>query len=306
MGWGIRSLRAAWSLWRAVRRSARVLRQDRPDVMVGMGSYACYGPCRAATKLEIPLVLHEANVIPGRAVSWLARRAVAVGVTFEETRFYLRQHAIVVTGMPLRRDLVDAAARMATTPRPRGWFTVLITGGSRGAHRINEVVIETVRLLGPRRQGIRWLHLTGVADESNVRAFYDSLGLEHRVEAFTPTIAEWYVQADLVISRAGASTCAELALFGLPALLVPYPYAARGHQLANARTVARRGAADIVEEADLECGWLAEYIEGMRRAEDRRARMREAMRRLARTDATEQLADLVERAAHDGRESRSL
>lgn len=300
-----RSLRASYRLLAAMWRCRCAMRRDRPHVLLGMGSYACVGPARAARGLAVPLVLHEANVIPGRAVTWLAPRAAAVAAAFEETRFYLRRQELHVTGMPLRRELVRRAAEAAARPHPPGPFTVAITGGSRGAHRLNEMVVEAARLLGPAARAMRFLHLTGPADEAAVRAAYDAIGLAHDTRAFTLDMAAVYAAADLVIGRAGAATCAEIALFAVPALLVPYPFAARDHQAANARALARHGGADVVEEKDLDCGWLAEYLAGMAKAVDRRVRMRAAMRRSAKEDADERLADLVESVANGSAHTRS-
>ncbi|MCX7818556.1 MAG: undecaprenyldiphospho-muramoylpentapeptide beta-N-acetylglucosaminyltransferase [Kiritimatiellae bacterium] len=296
-----RSLRASWRLLLAVLRCRRRMRDSPPDVLLGMGSYACVAPIRAAVALGRPVVLHEANVIPGRAVMWLSRIATAVAASFEETRYHLRRLEITVTGLPLRRDIVRRALELQRQARPPAPFTVLVMGGSRGAHRLNEVMVAAVRRLGPAARTMRFLHLTGSADEAAVRTAYDRMGLDHQTRAFTLDMAAMYAAADLAICRAGATTCAELALFGTPALLVPYPYAARNHQLANARAFARHNGVHVVEERDLESGWLADYIAGMARAPERLDRMRAAMRRLARADAAERLADLVEAVAHHER-----
>ncbi len=298
-----RSIRASLRLLLAARRCRRRMSETPPNVLLAMGSYACVPPARAAARLGRPTVLHEANVVPGRAVMWLSRRATAVAASFEETRYYLRRIEITVTGLPLRRDIIHRAIELERRPRPSAPFTLLVMGGSRGAHRLNEVMVAAVRRLGPRARAMRFFHLTGRDDEASVREAYDRLGLDHQTRAFTLDIADLYAAADLAICRAGAATCAELALFGTPALLVPYPYAARNHQLANARALARHNGAHLVEERDLDSVWLADYIAGMARAPERRARMRAALRRLARADAAERLADLVESVAYDHRRS---
>ncbi|MBU4459242.1 MAG: UDP-N-acetylglucosamine--N-acetylmuramyl-(pentapeptide) pyrophosphoryl-undecaprenol N-acetylglucosamine transferase [Verrucomicrobia bacterium] len=301
-GW--RHVRASVSLLRASHACRRAMAGERPDALLAMGSYASVGPARAAFSLDVPVVLHESNVIPGRAVVMLSRHAAAVAAVFEETRYYLPRSEISITGMPMRREMIERHAQPSDKP-PGGLFTVLVTGGSRGAKRLNELVIESVRMLGRERRAMRFLHLTGKADESRVRAAYEAVGLDHEVHAFTHDIASLYRQADLAICRSGAATCAELMLFALPGLLVPYPYAARNHQFANATAMAKHGAADMVEEKDLDCGWLAEYLAGMMKARVRLARMRAAMSRGGRTDAAEALADLVERMAHERRRERA-
>jgi len=295
-GW--RVVRTSLSLLRASRTCHRVMAKEPPDVLLAMGSYASVGPARAAFKLDIPVVLHESNVIPGRAVAMLSRRAAAVAAVFEETRYYLPRREITITGMPLRQDLIDRRAAHGERA-PGGLFTVLVTGGSRGARRLNETVTETVRMLGRDGRAMRFLHLTGTADEARVRSAYEAAGVAHEVHAFSHDIASMYRQADLAICRSGAATCTELMIFALPALLVPYPFAARNHQFANAKAMAKHGAADMVEEKDLDCGWLAEYLTGMMKARPRLGRMRTALSRGGRTDGAEALANLVEQVAHE-------
>ncbi len=294
------AVRSAWSLFNASRICMAHMRRTMPDVLLAMGSYASVGPALAAFRLRIPVVLHESNVIPGRAIGLLSRRAQAVAAVFEETRFYLKRREIVITGMPLRRELVAAQTGEAPPPRAPGeGFTLLVMGGSRGAHRLNQLVTEAVAEMGPRMRRLRMLHLTGPADEEAVSARYAGLGVEHEVHAFFADMAALYRRADLVICRSGAATCAELCAFGLPALLVPYPFAARNHQFANAQAMARYGAADLVEEKDLESDWLADYIGGMMRVPARLARMGSTARGRALCCAAEALADLVEQSAHE-------
>lgn len=292
-GWG--AVRAAARMLRAISQSYAQMRQAPPDVLLGMGSYASVGPVTAALLLGRPVVLHEANAVPGRMVSLYARWAARVGVMFEETRFYLKRRAVVFTGMPLRPE----AAAGAGEPRPESAaFTVLVMGGSRGARRLNELATEAAARLNGAARATRFIHLTGAADEERVRAAYAAAGVEHEVQAFCPEMGGVYHRADLAITRSGAATCAELLAHRLPALLVPYPYAARHHQHANARAMSRYGASDWVDERDLESAWLADYIDGMRRAPERRHRMSADAARYAQPAADVALADVVEEAAH--------
>ena len=293
-----RTLRTAWRLLGARRICLNRMRQERPDVLLAMGSYASVGPASAAFRLGVPVVLHEANVIPGRAVVVLAARATAVAAVFEETRFYLKRRELTITGMPLRREILESRPAAPAAPRDEGAFTVLVTGGSRGAHRLNELVVAAFTELSGAPRALHVIHLTGVADEAAVRASYAAAKVSHEVHAFSHDMGGLYRRADLVICRSGAATCAELTAYGLPALLVPFPFAARQHQLANARAMAKHGAADLVEEKDLEQDWLADYVTGMMRTPKRLRRMRAAAAALARTDAAEALATLVEASAH--------
>lgn len=296
-GGQMRKLRSAGMLIRATVTSFGRMHVSRPDVLLAMGSYASFGPVVAALRHRVPVVLHESNVIPGRAISMLSRWAKNVGAVFEETRFYLKQCPLTITGMPLRREVVEGAARPRAERKPGDPFTVLVMGGSRGARRLNEMVTEAASLLKNTPGSIRFIHLAGVSGTGEVRRAYEAAGVAHEVQSFSTDMASLYARADLAICRSGAATCAELLVHRLPALLVPYPYAARHHQHANAQAMVRYGAADLVDEKDLECEWLAQYLTGMMRAEDRRKRMSAAALQHARTDAAAALADVVEAAA---------
>ncbi len=291
-----RAAATTWHLLGAVRACKRSMGAARPDVLLGMGSYSTVGPAAAALQLRIPLLLHEANVVPGRAIRMFAGRAACVAASFEETRFHLRRHELVVTGMPLRRALLEGRSGPGATERsPR--FTVLVSGGSRGAHGLNTRVTDALGRLRARHGALHVVHLTGPADREPVRAAYAAHALSCEVYGFRQDMASLYRRADLAVCRAGASTCAELLAFGVPSLLVPYPFATRNHQLANARAMEKVGAAHVVEERDLECDWLAEYITGALVSPARLHRMRQAALQRARTDAAAALADLVEKVA---------
>jgi UDP-N-acetylglucosamine--N-acetylmuramyl-(pentapeptide) pyrophosphoryl-undecaprenol N-acetylglucosamine transferase len=286
---------------RATKKSKAIMREDRPDVVLAMGSYAGMGPVRAATKLGIPVVLHEANSIPGRMITFFANSATRVGATFEMTRHELKNKArLHLTGMPLRKELTEAAARGASAGSGDPAFHILCMGGSRGARALNRITRRAVRELYGREKHIFITHLTGTEDEESVRTCYVDAGVPHHVAAFESDMAPIYQTVDLAICRAGASTCAELSVFGIPSLLVPYPYAAKDHQQINAEEFFRHKAADVIEESELEVGWLAEYIEGCMHTPERLERMKVALKGWAKADAASRLADLVEDAAAEG------
>lgn len=297
-GISLQSLQTCLKLAQAVGRCRARMRQNRPDVLLAMGSYASVGPCGAARLLGVPIVLHEANVIPGRAVRLFARSAAAVAAGFEETRCHLRQAKLTVVGVPLRDELTEAARglppRAAAVHAP---FRLLVVGGSLGAHRLNEVAVETLARLKRGGFEFRVAHLTGREDELAVREAYAAAGVDADVVAFTKYMAPLYHAADLAICRAGASTCAELAYFGVPALFVPYPRAAMDHQTANARALEKRGTADVVDESALTPEWLEAYLAQTLRKPERLARLREAALREGVKDGTAALATLVEQCA---------
>ena len=245
---------------------------------------------------RVPLVLHEANVVPGRAIRLLSRWATGVAASFEATRFYLQNCALTVTGMPIRREL-ERASRTVQRPPDSGVPTIMVVGGSRGARRLNEVTVEALTLLKVRGLPLRVIHLTGAADEGRVRAAYTKAGVSAEVFPFTLDMAKLYAATDLAVCRSGASTCAELLAFGVPALFVPYPFAAADHQLANAKAMARLGAADYVSEDNLSAAWLADYLTERCRNRGKLAAMSAAGHAHRECCGAEALADLVERIA---------
>lgn len=280
-------------LARVIVTSRRALRASRPDALLAMGSYSSVGPVLAARMLGIPVVLHEANVIPGRAVALLARFAKTIGISFPETRQHLRHASLTLTGVPLRRELEARAAAAATRP-PGNAFTVLTMGGSQGAQRLNQAVPETLGRL--RREGlpVEAIHLAGERDRAAVETAYAAAGVPADVHGFCTDMASVYGRAHLAIARSGANSCMELALFAIPSILVPYPHSARDHQVANARAMETAGAACVLEQKDLSAESLATLIRDLATRPAHHEALREAAARRAIRGADERLADLVE------------
>ncbi|MDI6775183.1 MAG: UDP-N-acetylglucosamine--N-acetylmuramyl-(pentapeptide) pyrophosphoryl-undecaprenol N-acetylglucosamine transferase [Verrucomicrobiota bacterium] len=292
-GFSWRSVAAAWFLTSAFRMCCGIMKRDPPDALLAMGGYASVGPVCAARSLGIPVVLHEANAIPGRAISFLARFSASVAISFEATRLYLKHPSVTLTGYPVRETL---PAERFGAPLQAGVFTVLAMGGSQGAHRLNEVVPSALSIVKRRGAPVQAVHLTGQRDEAAVREVYAREGIPHVVQGFMAEMGRAYASADLAVTRAGAGTCAELAVCGVPALLVPLPTSRRGHQLTNARSLAATGGADAREQKDLTPEWLADHVAALQRNRRRLAAMRVALGKLDARGAAERIADLVERA----------
>lgn len=297
-GFSWRTVPAAFRLVRAIKQVKRDMQRERPEVVLAMGSYASVGPVGAALRLRIPFILHESNVVPGRAVRLFARRAAAVAACFEETHFYLRRCKLVLTGMPLRAAIMTAAAtgRTAQAVPPR----LLVMGGSRGARALNELVPATLTELHRRGEKFSVIHLAGEKDAEFVSAVYQQGGVPAKVLTFTREIEAIYAVTDFAICRSGAATCAELSAFGIPALLIPYPHAIHDHQTHNARALEKLGAADMVPEQDLTPDWLQSYIQQMIRREDLRQRMAAAALSRASHQGVTALSDLVEEVVRGG------
>lgn len=279
---------------RAYLSCARAFRRQRPAALLAMGSYSSAGPVLAAATLRIPVVLHEANVIPGKATTAFARLASSIAVSFPETSGYLPRRHCVTTGLPLRKELEQAAAAPILPPAAP---TLLAMGGSQGAQRLNELIPEAVARL--RRAGLplEVIHLAGERNRPAVEQRYAALDIPAEVHGFCRDMAAVYRRATFAISRSGANSCMELAAFGVPALLVPYPRSARDHQAANARAMALAGAADVVEQAALGPDTLSAHLSS-RLADPRKCQsMRDSALQRALAGADDKLADLVEQTA---------
>ena len=282
----------------SVIRCRREMKRFAPDALLAMGSYSSLPPVLAARARRVPVVLHEANTVPGRAVDFLSRYADKVAISFEETAEHLPNRETVLTGLPVRGEVVGQA-RFEDVPD--GAFCVFVTGGSQGAHRVNELASQALVLVQrefakdpSRTRRLFVIHQTGAADESAVMATYADAAIPSRVNAFEREMGRAFATADLVIARAGASTCFELALVGKPAFFIPLPSAMRDHQHFNAQAFVKKGAADEGVQETLTPRALANYILQRIANPASLEKKSAAMKALARPDAAARVADLVE------------
>ena len=283
-------------------RCGREMKSFKPHGLLAMGSYSSLPPVLAASARHVPVVLHEANMVPGRAVGYLARYASAVAITFAETAEYLRGRETVVTGLPVRAEI---AGQPRFDDMPSDVFCVFVTGGSQGAHRVNELVSSALVLLRQdivkKALGLKFqvIHQTGVADEEDVKSTYAAAGIPARVQAFEHEMGRAFATADLVIARAGASTCFELALVGKPAFFIPLPTALRNHQHFNAQSFVKSGGADEGIQDSLTPRALANYVLHKILNPGELKQKALAMRNAAVPDAAAKVADVVEQRALD-------
>lgn len=291
-GWN--QLRALVNLPRGVLQSAGVLREFRPDLVIGLGSYAAGPVVLAAWAMRLPIALCEQNTLPGVTNRALARFADRIFTSFERTAGGFDPAKVVWTGNPLRREFL-ATGRPAGERRP-GPFTVLVLGGSQGAHRLNTVMAEALERMGGL-EGFAFIHQTGAADEQAVAEAYRRAGARARVQAFFQDMAEIYAAADLVVCRAGATTVAEITALGKAALYVPFPFAADDHQRLNAGEMVAAGAAEMIDEAGLSGEVLAGRIHEYAARPDVLGRMGAAATRLGRPDAARDIVDECYRLA---------
>jgi UDP-N-acetylglucosamine--N-acetylmuramyl-(pentapeptide) pyrophosphoryl-undecaprenol N-acetylglucosamine transferase len=282
---------------------------ERADVVVGMGGYVSVPVGLAAIRARRPLVLHEQNAIPGLANRLLARRAHTVALTFAEARAaFPRRARTVVTGDPVRESILTVAdERERLTKEAYEEFeldpsrrTLVVFGGSQGALHVDVTMVDALHFLRDRGD-LQVLLLTGPAHEERVRRTVGEPGdIAVRVVGFLDRMELAYAAAHLVLARAGATTCAEITVCGLPSILVPYPHATAGHQEANARALERAGAAVVVLDADISGEVVAREVTALLDDEDRRRSMGERARAWSRPDAADALAAEVSNAVGGG------
>ena len=290
MGRGVLAvLRAVWDTARGVALAWRELGRRRAQLLVSVGGYASVPGVVAAALRRLPIALVEPNARPGRANRLAARFARGLFLQFAEASPALPgRGAREICGAPLRRSLVEAF-RAAPPRRPAARpLRLLVFGGSQGARQLNDAMIEIAPKLGGRRFEI--FHQSGQADTQRVAAAYAEAGLPARVVAFEPDMPTRYAEHDLALCRAGALTVAELAMARLPALLVPYPFAADDHQAANAQAMAAAGAALQLESRPLDPGALLEALQSLAAEPARLHAMSDAAGALARPGAAEHVA----------------
>jgi len=290
--------KTAFDLPRAVWDAGCMLNEFAPDVVIGVGGYASGPAMLAAVVKHIPTLAFEPNVVPGFANRAVARFVSGAAVHFEETAKYFR-HA-EVTGVPVRQAFFEIPPKRGGTP------TLLVFGGSQGAHAINEAMIRCLPELLRQAPGIHIIHQTGERDYNDALAAYRGLqdttgasaaSFTFEVFKFIEDMPAAFARADLVVCRSGASTVAEIAAAAKPAVFVPFPRAADDHQRVNAEALARAGAAVVVEESKLEGVWLAETIAALLQDAPRLQKMSVAARSLAHPNAAGDIAAMAARVA---------
>jgi UDP-N-acetylglucosamine--N-acetylmuramyl-(pentapeptide) pyrophosphoryl-undecaprenol N-acetylglucosamine transferase len=283
VGW-ITRLSTLWQLPGAVLRSRRILRDFHPDVVIGVGGYASGPAVLAAEMAGVPTLLFEPNLVPGFANRVVARWASAAAVQFEETLSFFRNAQ--VTGVPVRKEFFAIAARPADAPP-----TLLVFGGSQGAGALNRVMVESAAAL--KQAGVSILHQTGERDYNQVQAAYQQSGISAEVIPFIDRMPEAFARADLLLCRSGASTVAEVAAAGKPAIFVPFPRAADDHQRRNAEALVQAGAAVLIPEAELTSERLVRSVGELLADRERLGKMGAAARKLAHPNAAEDIAGMA-------------
>ncbi len=293
-----------WRSWRATQDLvARLLRDRPPAAVLGLGGYAAGVAVKLAAQAGIATAVVNPDAIPGKANQYLMRSVAAVCCQFEATRDHVKpefQSKLRITGCPVRQDILDAAAspdraaaaqRLGLDPSLR---TLVVTGASQGAQTVNEAMLKAIPSL--KLQGWQVLHLAGKDHAPAVRQAYRQQSLEGTVVDFTPRMADVWSVCDLAISRAGASTCAEMTACGIPSILMPYPFHKDMHQRANARVLEAAGAARLIDDqrdAIKNAAALGPLLSPLLHDVDRRKAMASAARSLGRPDAANGVAQVL-------------
>ena len=280
------------SLWQA----RRLIRNFGPDVVVGVGGYSSGPVVLAAWWLGKPTLIMEPNAYPGLANRLLAPVVDRVAVALPDACSYFRRKADV-TGVPVRREFLNLPKRA----RRAGELSVLIYGGSQGSRALNSIVCAALPGLKELGAGLKLVHQTGEKELETVRRAYGAADMKSEVQAFFPRIFEQFAAADVIISRAGASTIAEVTAAGKAAILVPFPGAADDHQTRNARALEQHGAARMIPEREWRPGRLAIELGRLMEHPEDIDRMEEQALRLAKPEAASRIAGLIE-GLQSGRE----
>ena len=296
-----RNLLVIWKAWRGLRQAAKIIRSWRPDVVIGTGGYVCGPVILAAACRRIPTLIHEQNALPGITNRILARFAGRIAVTFAASaKYFPHREKIRLTGLPVRPEILNAgrSAGLKSLGFAEGRFFLLSFGGSRGARTINKAMAEVLKKFAddPR---LNILHAAGTTGYQEFIADCAAIGIDPaRVENIRVTPYIYNMQdalaADLVISRAGAATLAELTACGIPSILIPYPYAAENHQEYNARALEKEGAALVVLDKQLNGSLLCDKIEELLADRGRLAAMSAASKKIGRRGALADIMDCVD------------
>ena len=285
-----------------LRACKKLIAQNKTQVVLGMGGFTSTAPVIAGKWAKCKTLIHDSNALPGKANRLTARFCDMVLLGFAEAGKFFPKNDTRVTGTPVRTNLRAEAKAGGDDPfaffkLEPGRKTLLVMGGSQGARGVNEAVTSSLDVLAA--QGWQVLHITGPADYQAMHDAYQKTDMvaHAHVAAFCHRMELAYQIADVAIARSGASTLAELAYFGVPSILVPYPFAADDHQTKNAEIFAQTGAGLLIKQSDLNAAVMASVLSDIVALESKYATMKAAARKLSHDDAAERIADIIEELA---------
>ena len=281
--------------------SASIIKRFSPHLVIGVGGYSAGPVCMAARIMGIPTAIHEQNSFPGLTNRLLSRIVDRVFISFEQSREHFPGGPLHLTGNPIREELFleESACEEEKRAHERAdkRFTILVVGGSQGARAINRAFVKALETLKRKGREPRVIHQTGQTDYANTVEEYRLRKLKGDISPFVQDMALAYHRADIVLSRAGATTVSELAALGKPAILIPYPFAANRHQEINARMLVQAGGAEMIIQKDLRgdglAGLLIKYMDDNKVLEKMGRRALKAGRRDAARVIVDQLAGMM-------------
>ncbi|MBT2683127.1 undecaprenyldiphospho-muramoylpentapeptide beta-N-acetylglucosaminyltransferase [Bacillus sp. ISL-37] len=284
---------------KGVRDSKKMLKEFKPDVVIGTGGYVCGPVVYAAAKMGIPTIVHEQNSVPGLTNKFLSRYVDKIAICFEEAREFFPDQKVVLTGNPRASEVLgqDGIKGRLSAGLKLKIPTVLIFGGSRGARPINEAVVKSLTELSGKPYQV--LYVTGDVHFEDVQKEVELVGNPENViiKPFIHNMPEVLSGVDLTVARAGATTLAELTSLGIPSILIPSPYVTDNHQEKNARALSENGAARLLLEKDLTGPKLVESIDHILSNEEKLADMKKAAKKLGIPDSAQRLYRLMEELA---------
>lgn len=291
----LKKIKAMVKIFFSIVDSYRIIKAVRPDIVIGVGGYASGVIMLITSLMSMPTMILEQNSIPGLTNRILGRFVRVICMTYQESISFFPKAKTFLTGNPVRMHVLkgNSESGYKLFSLEKNLFTVFVFGGSLGASSINMAVVDALNHLYDLRDKIQFLHQTGARDYERVREIYRELGFKGTITPFIYQMGEAYAVADIVISRAGATTLTELTAVGKPAILIPYPYAAGHHQELNARKLLEMGAARMILNSELRGETLANQLRELYMNETIRAEMQKNSRALGRPEAAAKVVDIA-------------
>lgn len=283
----LKKIKTAMMLPAAVIQSAFIIFRFKADLIVGVGGYSSGPVAIAAWLLRRKVVLHEQNIIPGITNKILTRFADRVYVSFSETANHFSMTTVKTSGNPVRNEILSIELKEKESSFP---FTVLVAGGSQGAHKINEAVCEALMFLDNKKD-YQFIHQTGINDVEMVENAYAKEGVSYTVKPFFDDMEKQYEKADLIICRAGATTIAEITAMGHKSILIPFPHAADNHQEKNAQVLVNKNAAEMITEDILTGKMLSDKIISYSKDPEKLARLGQNSKEYGKPEAASTIVE---------------
>lgn len=285
------NLKIIYKAIKSIGASKKIIKEFRPDIVIGTGGYVCGPVLLAATKMKIPTIIHEQNVPPGMVVKILSPRVDVTAISFEQTRSLLKKaKKVVLTGNPIRESILMLEENKTEKP------LIMVSGGSLGAKKINDALIELLSLPGQE-----YYNICASVGERYYDQFIEEiqdkgikLGKDKEIVPYIHNMDDVLSRSSLAITRAGAITISELCAIGKPAIIIPSPNVVHNHQTINARFMEKMGAAIVITEDNLNGSMLSKKIESLLKDSKRLLKMSEAGKKIGKTDATKIIYQLAQ------------